>query len=84
MGDGDGDGEGLGDGDAVDGWTEGDVSGAGLVRARAESCAAWCGLVLIEIAAATEPRRIAAIRTRRMGSRAGPAIAQLRNPIAAM
>lgn len=84
MGDGDGDGEGLGDGDAVDGWTEGEASGVGLVRARAASGAGWWGLVLIEIADATEPRRIAASRTRRMGSRAGPAMAQVRNPIAAL
>jgi hypothetical protein len=82
-GDGDGDGVGVGDGDAVDGWTAGDARGVGLVRARAESGVDWCSRDRIEIVATTEPTRITAIRTMRMGSRAGPAVAQLRNLVAA-
>jgi hypothetical protein len=82
-GDGDGDGVGVGDGDAVDGWRAGDAGGVGLVRARAESGVDWCSRDWIETVATIELRRITARRTMRMGSRAGPAVAQLRNLIAA-
>jgi hypothetical protein len=78
VGDGDGDGVGVGDGEAV-----GDEYGVGLVRARAESCAGWCGRDRIEIVATIEPRATTASRKRRMGSRAGPAVVQVRNLIAA-
>jgi hypothetical protein len=82
VGEGDGDGVGVGEGEA-DCWTGGDEYEVGLVRARAESCAGWCGRDRIEIVAAIEPRATTARRPRRMGSRAGPAVVQLRNLIAA-
>jgi len=82
-GDGDGDGVGVGDGGAVDSWTAGDASGVGLVRAKAESGAGRCRRDWIEIVETTEPMRITARRTRRMGSRTGPAVAQLRKLVAA-
>src|SRR5579864_7030369 len=84
-GDGDGDGDGVvvGDGDAVDGWTADDATEVGLVRARAERGVGWCSRDWIEIVPTTEPRRITATRTRRMGSRAGPAMTHIRNLVAA-
>lgn len=71
---------GVGDGVGVDCWTEGDGYEVGLVRARAES---WCGRDWIEIAATIEPRASTTTRTPSIGSRAGPAVVQLRNLIAA-
>src|SRR4029077_7756102 len=82
-GDGDGDGVGLGDGDGVVGSTSGATPEVGLVRARAESGVRWCSRDWIEIVPTTEPRTITATRTRRMGSRAGPAVTHVRNLIAA-
>jgi hypothetical protein len=73
----------VGEGEAVDGWTAADVSGVGLVRARAASGAGRCSRDWIEIVATSEPIRITARKMRRMGSRAGPAVAQLRNLVAA-